>query len=1743
MSDLSELVVKLTFDHGDAKSQIKQFAQAISGVETNFRAAAAEAGGFSTATDKAKNHAAMLTQQLELQKRATEQLKGMMGDAQGRLTDATRAYQDQAKKVDELRARNASLKTEVSGLEKAMRESKAATGDNTDEYIGLSLKLDETNKALAENEKALKSQELQLKKNDTQVARAEKGLTSATQEYDKARLSQANMSKELDDLNKKIQKHVQWLEEAGKKLKTYGDKTRETGQAQSRIGQGLTAGVTAPVLAAGGASVGAAIGWESDFAGVQKTVNGTAEELQRINGELLTMSTNIPTTANDLAGIAANAGQMGIATPNVTGFTRTIADLKETTNLTAEQGAQDFAKFANITKMPQTAFSNMGSAVVELGNNLATTESDTVAMAMNLAAAGSQAKMSQAQILGISAALSSLGLEAQAGGTAFSKTITEMQVAVETGSKDLNDYAKIAGMSSAQFAEAFRTDAAGALSQFIAGLSSGSQSAVVMLDKMGVTETRTRDALLRASGAGDLLKNSIQLSTDAWRTNVALTNEANVRYQTAQSKITMAGNAAKAAAISVGGPFLDAVKEGAESVTDFANRFAELDEATKKQILTFAGLAAAAGPTILMIGKGNEAVAAVATGLGKFSTATAAAGGGVKGFVSALGGALGPVGVIALGAAVLVGAAAWYDYASGAKAAREATEAMNETAKQWQDTQASTIFDTGNDPFQRFGLDKSQFGGGADASKDWLDRLNKTWTDGKVETKQIIADYVDEFTAGTDKVREAIEARKQTQEKYGVTGDKTTEDDLKKLKVYDKEVEALLKKRKNGTLTEEDQQRLTQIIRERMEIQLMYTTGAGGGYESLSQAVEAEKARLKQDGDKGGETAALYGDALTGAAQGYQTQVDAINQSYRDQYADIMAITDEKEREAALTQLNKEHTEALTKAQEEYNKVVGKYAPEAFETPEVKEAADQMQQLQDKIADFEKGKIDATELKAFTDTLDEGKLASYVALLQQMKQSDLGDFKFGEADGKPITPESLLGGYKTVADYLKANAGTLTGLGEMLGAAGDEANRVLVDLGLTPEGQTLKDWIDGHKEFTVTGTLTAVTGNGETFTVTDATINADGTLTGVDGNGNTFTATNCTVNADGILTGVTGDGQTFTVTDVTVNASAILTGVTGDGQTFTVTNATINADGTLTGVDGEGKTFTATNCTVDAEGTLTGVDGEGKTFTVTNVTVNADGTLNSVSGKGKVFTVTDVTVNADGTLTGVTGDGKTFTASNYTANADGTLTGVDGEGNVFTVTGATVTVPATLSGVTGDGQAFTVTDATVEADGTLTGVTGDGKTFTATNYTVNADGTLTGVDGEGKSFTVTNAIITAEATLSGVTGGGQTFEVTDAVVKVTATPTPYEPGTQKSVDFAQSKMEQKPTNWASGIVNSTAGDITPITNIINEIDRLQTKIDEMKAAGNFWDENGIGLAEYEAELAANLEMLGPLLKNLNADDLSRIAISIKTLMDALASDTLTPEQTAQVQEQLTSLLDLIKAADQYLGVGNDVSAGIASGMTGYGWTGDATTVASSIETALRAALESQSPAKKLVPVGSDAAAGIGQGLAAYSFAADAAKAAGGVGSAMELAMQLAKIGEDQGKDLMNGVIKGLGDKKDDAIKKAKEIADAIKEVIRKAWDINSPSKEGEWLGGMLIEGVGQGMDRMMPDVVGRLEALELRNMQAAQGNRITNNNGSQDLNLNGPWYLSDKLDVRALGIELEQHKINAQRGRGAVYTK
>lgn len=367
-----------------------------------------------------------------------------------------------------------------------------------------------------------------------------------------------------------------------------------------------TAGAT--MLGFGTAAVGglalagkAAMDWESAWAGVTKTVDGSPEQMAALEAELRNLAKTLPATHEEIAGVAEAAGQLGVKREDVAGFTKTMVDLGETTNLTAEEAATSIAQISNVMgtmeREGSAGVERFGATLVALGNAGASTEAEILDMAQRIAGAGKLVGASESDVLALANAMASLGIESQLGGGVISRVMQRMYTDVKEGGDGLTNLAKVAGVSSKEFATAFETDPVRAVDMVVKGLGRVKDeggNVVQTMSDLGIKGAEETGVLLRLAGAGDILTDSLALGDSAWQSNSALAEEAAKRYETTESKVKIAWNNIKDAAIEAGAVLLPMIAGVAEGAAGVAQAFGSLPDPVKGALSVLGGVAGVA---------------------------------------------------------------------------------------------------------------------------------------------------------------------------------------------------------------------------------------------------------------------------------------------------------------------------------------------------------------------------------------------------------------------------------------------------------------------------------------------------------------------------------------------------------------------------------------------------------------------------------------------------------------------------------------------------------------------------------------------------------------------------------------------------------------------------------------------------------------------------------------------------------------------------------------------------------------------------------------------------------------------------------------------------------------------------------------------------------------------------------------------------------------------------------------------
>lgn len=449
------------------------------------------------------------------------------------------------------------------------------------------------------------------------------------------------LTEEIERAEAKLEAYTQELHLAeaaydrnATKLGQFGQKLKDTGKGMQALGQGMqTAGatltrtVTAPLVALGTVSVKSAVEVDTALTGVRKTLDATEGEYQKLKDAAIESSKTQPVDAATILNIEALGAQLGFGIDELQEFSRVASGLDVSTDMGWEDAATNMAQFANIMGTSHADVGRYASTIVDLGNNFATTESAVSDMGMRIAAAGKQLGMSEADVLGLAGALTSMGVTAEAGGSAISTIMSNIDKDVAMGNENMSLWAETAGMSAQEFADAWGKDPVDALAHVLSGLADASEegsSMAVMLDDLGIGSIRQTDVMKRLAGNTDLMTDAVGRANAAWEENTALDTEVANRNESLASKFQVLGNKLTAIAIDIGGPLADAlldVVDAAEpliqKVGDMAKAFADMEPAQQRQIIKYAAMAAAAGPLLTVFGKLTSGAGGLVSGLGE----------------------------------------------------------------------------------------------------------------------------------------------------------------------------------------------------------------------------------------------------------------------------------------------------------------------------------------------------------------------------------------------------------------------------------------------------------------------------------------------------------------------------------------------------------------------------------------------------------------------------------------------------------------------------------------------------------------------------------------------------------------------------------------------------------------------------------------------------------------------------------------------------------------------------------------------------------------------------------------------------------------------------------------------------------------------------------------------------------------------------------------------------------------------
>ena len=204
---------------------------------------------------------------------------------------------------------------------------------------------------------------------------------------------------------------------------------------------------------------------DSAFRNMAKTVEASDSELEALKQGAIDFSKTHVTTAEQLLEIEAMGGQMGIAVEKLEDFAEVAASLDIATDIDAEEVSQNMGQLVNIMDdLDVDNLETFADGLVTIGNNLPATESETMQTAMRIAAQANILGMTTDKVLGWSAALAASGQNPEAAGTALSRTMAQIELAVGSGTDSMSKFEEVTGIAAEALRDLWNSDQEAAVS-------------------------------------------------------------------------------------------------------------------------------------------------------------------------------------------------------------------------------------------------------------------------------------------------------------------------------------------------------------------------------------------------------------------------------------------------------------------------------------------------------------------------------------------------------------------------------------------------------------------------------------------------------------------------------------------------------------------------------------------------------------------------------------------------------------------------------------------------------------------------------------------------------------------------------------------------------------------------------------------------------------------------------------------------------------------------------------------------------------------------------------------------------------------------------------------------------------------------------------------------------------------------------------------------------------------------------
>src|SRR5690625_1752150 len=439
-----------------------------------------------------------------------------------------------------------------------------------------------------------------------------------------------HFSKQLRDVEKELNNYGKSMQEAGQKMKDFGDKATSAGKEMS-------AKVTAPILGVGAAATMVGMEFEASMSKVAAISGATAEDVEKLSDKAKEMGATTKFSASESADAFSYMALAGWdANQMLEGISGTLA-------LAAASGED----LASVTDIVTDGMSMFGMAAEEAGRfsdvlaaTSANTNTDVRGLGEALKYAGASANAAGLDIEQTSAFIGMLannGIKGSSAGTAMNAVLRDLGKSAKDGKIQLGDmsvsvYDAEGGMRSL-------SDIMGDVEQATKDMNDEARNDAL---RANFGDEALRGVNIALATGSDQLK---ELENTMYSAQGTAEKMAEVMSDNLKGRLTELKSAFEGIGITIFENLQPALESFIAWLQSLANWFSNLSPRMQNTIVIVAGLAAAIGPLLLVLGALASSVRSIITIAGKLVTSLGGAGKAVAGLRTAITLMTGPIGI------------------------------------------------------------------------------------------------------------------------------------------------------------------------------------------------------------------------------------------------------------------------------------------------------------------------------------------------------------------------------------------------------------------------------------------------------------------------------------------------------------------------------------------------------------------------------------------------------------------------------------------------------------------------------------------------------------------------------------------------------------------------------------------------------------------------------------------------------------------------------------------------------------------------------------------------------------------------------------------------------------------------------------------------------------------------------------------------------------------------------------------